>query len=59
MALMIPYAKLREWEEFNEALEKDFQLASRRLWQIVQRFIKGKQTLSQAVLMEGEPLGLR
>jgi len=42
------------WEEFGEAMEKDFKLASRRFWQTVRRLRKGKQGLAQAVLSREE-----
>jgi len=34
-ASAVAEAKARVWEEFGEAIEKDFQLASRRFWQTV------------------------
>ena len=34
-ASAVTKAKTRAWEEFREAMEKDFQLASRKFWQTV------------------------
>jgi len=44
------------WEEFGEAMEKDFQLVSRKFWQTVRRLRKRKQGLAQAVLSQGGEL---
>ncbi|KAK9532994.1 hypothetical protein VZT92_010351 [Zoarces viviparus] len=49
-AAVVANAKTRAWEEFGEAMEKDFRLASRRFWQTIRRLRKGKQGLPQAVL---------
>ena len=34
-ASVVGKAKTRVWEEFGEAMEKDFRLASRKFWQTV------------------------
>jgi len=44
------------WEDFGEAMENDFRLASRKLGQTVRRLWKGKQDLAQAVLSFGGEL---
>ncbi|XP_054860769.1 uncharacterized protein LOC118470292 [Amphiprion ocellaris] len=49
-------AKTRVWEEFGEAMEKDFWLASRKFWQTVRRFRKGRQGFTQAVYSRGGEL---
>ena len=50
-------AKTQLWEEFRETMEKDFRLVSRKFWQTVRRFRKGKQGSAQAVSSRGgEPL---
>jgi len=49
-------AKTRVWEEFGEAMEKDFRLVSRKFWQTVRRLRKGKQVLAQALLSQGVEL---
>ena len=36
-ALVFPKAKTRVWDEFNEAMEKDFWLASRKFWQNIRK----------------------
>jgi len=43
VASVVTEAKTRVWEEFGEAMEKDFRSASRRFWQTVRRLRKGKQ----------------
>ncbi len=35
-ASVVAEAKTWVWEEFREAMEKDFQLASRKFWQTIQ-----------------------
>jgi hypothetical protein len=52
-AAVVTDAKTRAWEEFGEAMEKDFRLASRRFWQTIRRLRKGKQGLPQAVISGG------
>lgn len=55
-ASAVAEAKTRVWEEFGEAMEKDFRLASRKFWQTIRRLRKGKQGLSQAVFSRGGEL---
>uniref|UniRef100_A0A8C2ZPF1 Reverse transcriptase domain-containing protein n=1 Tax=Cyclopterus lumpus TaxID=8103 RepID=A0A8C2ZPF1_CYCLU len=55
-AAMVAEAKTRAWEEFGEAMEKDFRLASRKFWQTIRRLRKEKQGLPQAVLSRGGEL---
>ena len=55
-ASVVAKAKTRVWEEFGEAMEKDFRLASKKFWQTVRRLRKGKQGLAQAVLSRGGEL---
>ena len=51
-------AKTREWEEFGEAMEKDFQLASKTFWQTARQLRKGKQGLAHtSSVEESEDLG--
>jgi len=52
-ASAVSEAKTRVWEE---AMEKDFWLASRKFWQTIRRLRKGKQGLAQAVLSRGREL---
>ena len=55
-ASAVTKAKTRVWEEFGEAMEKDFRLASKKFWQTVRRLRKGKQGLAQAVFSRGGEL---
>jgi len=48
-ASAVAEAKTRVWEEFKEAMEKDFWLASRKFWQTVWQLSKGNQGLAQAL----------
>lgn len=41
------------WEEFDEAMQNDVQLASKRLLQIVQLLRKGKRGFGRTVLSQG------
>ena len=52
-ASAVTKAKTQVWEEFGEAMEKDFRLASKKFWQTVRRLRKGKQGLAQAVFSRG------
>uniref|UniRef100_UPI0037E775E1 G-protein coupled receptor 4-like n=1 Tax=Semicossyphus pulcher TaxID=241346 RepID=UPI0037E775E1 len=53
----VAQVRVRVWEEFGEALEKEFRLASKKFWQTVRRLRKGKQGLAQAVFSrDGELL---
>lgn len=49
MALAVAMAKTRAWEEFGEAMEEDFQLASKRFWQTVRRLRRGKQCSANSI----------
>ncbi|KAK3557561.1 hypothetical protein QTP70_030492 [Hemibagrus guttatus] len=40
-AMVVAEAKTRVWEEFGEAMEKDYRTASGKFWQNVQRLRKG------------------
>ena len=44
------------WEEFREAMEKDFQLAPQKFWQTLRRLKNGKQGMAQAVTRWGADL---
>ncbi len=52
-ARVVVEAKTRAWEEFGEAMEKDYQLASKRFWQTVRRLRRGKQCPTNAVYSGG------
>ena len=56
VASAVAKAKTQVWEEFGEAMEKDFRLASQKFWQTVRRPRKGKQGLAQAVFSRGGEL---
>ncbi|XP_013872670.1 uncharacterized protein LOC106523692 [Austrofundulus limnaeus] len=55
-ASVVADAKTWAWEEFGEAIEKDFRLTLRRFWQTFQRLRKAKRSLSQAVFGLGGEL---
>ena len=55
-ASAVAKAKTQVWEEFGEAMEKDYRLASQKFWQTVRRPRKGKQGLAQAVFSRGGEL---
>ena len=40
-ALVVAEAKTRAWEEFGEAMENDFRMASKRFWSTILR-LRGK-----------------
>ncbi|KAG1932899.1 hypothetical protein F2P79_020886 [Pimephales promelas] len=48
-ARVVVEAKTRAWEEFGEAMEKDYRLASKRFWQTVRHLRRGKQSPINAV----------
>ncbi len=50
---MVVEAKTRAWEEFGEAMEKDYRLASKRFWQTVRYLRRGKQCPTNAVYSGG------
>lgn len=43
-------AKTKVWEEFREAMEMDFRLATRKFWQTVRQSQKGKQGSAEFML---------
>ncbi|GAA6108396.1 receptor-type tyrosine-protein phosphatase F-like, partial [Tachysurus ichikawai] len=48
-ARVVAEAKTRVWEEFGEAIEKDYQSASKKFWQTVRRLRRGKQCPAHTV----------
>ncbi|KAK9542006.1 hypothetical protein VZT92_002010 [Zoarces viviparus] len=42
-AAVVADAKTRAWEEFGEAMEKDFQLATRRFWQTIRPAVLSRE----------------
>ncbi|KAK3512409.1 hypothetical protein QTP70_009831 [Hemibagrus guttatus] len=48
-AVVVSEAKTRVWEELGEAMEKDYQTASRKFWQTVRRLRRGKQLSANTV----------
>ncbi|KAL0184942.1 hypothetical protein M9458_020638, partial [Cirrhinus mrigala] len=48
-ARVVVEAKTRVWEEFGEAMEKDYRSASKRFWQTVRRLRRGKQCPTNTV----------
>ncbi|KAL0203001.1 hypothetical protein M9458_001019, partial [Cirrhinus mrigala] len=46
-------AKTRVWEEFGEAMEKDYRSALKRFWQTVRRLRRGKQCPTNTVYSGG------
>nr|XP_049618390.1 uncharacterized protein LOC125993656 isoform X2 [Syngnathus scovelli] len=42
-ASAVAEAKTRAWEEFGEAMENDFRMASRKFWSTIRRLRRGKQ----------------
>ncbi|KAK3520456.1 hypothetical protein QTP70_024071 [Hemibagrus guttatus] len=55
-AVVVPEAKPRVWEEFGEAMEKDYRTASGKFWQTVRRLRRGKQLSANTVYVGGEEL---
>ncbi|KAI3358922.1 hypothetical protein L3Q82_015309 [Scortum barcoo] len=55
-ARMVLEAKTRVWEEFGEAMEEDYRLASKRFWQTVRRLRRGKQYSANTVYSVGGEL---
>ncbi|KAK3541878.1 hypothetical protein QTP86_008137 [Hemibagrus guttatus] len=53
---VVSEAKIRDWEEFGEAMEKDYRMASGKFWQTVQRLRRGKQLSANTVYSEGGEL---
>ncbi|KAK3544065.1 hypothetical protein QTP86_000871 [Hemibagrus guttatus] len=48
-AVVVSEAKTRVWEEFGEAMEKDYRTASGKFWQTVWRLRRGKQLSANTV----------
>ncbi|KAK3557951.1 hypothetical protein QTP86_003867 [Hemibagrus guttatus] len=55
-ALVVSEAKTRVWEEFGEAMEKDYQTASGKFWQTVRCLKRGKQLSANTVYVGGGEL---
>ncbi|KAK3538287.1 hypothetical protein QTP70_034769 [Hemibagrus guttatus] len=55
-AQVVSEAKTRIWEEFSEAMEKDYWMASGKFWQTVQRLKRGKQLSANTVYSGGGDL---
>ncbi|KAK3553014.1 hypothetical protein QTP86_031160 [Hemibagrus guttatus] len=49
-------AKTRVWEEFGEAMQKDYRMASEKFWQTDWRLIRGKQLSANTVYSGGGEL---
>ncbi|KAK3533908.1 hypothetical protein QTP70_034895, partial [Hemibagrus guttatus] len=48
-AVVVSEAKTRVWEEFGEAMEKDYRTASGKFWQTVRHLRRGKQLSANTV----------
>ncbi|KAK3515853.1 hypothetical protein QTP70_034764, partial [Hemibagrus guttatus] len=48
-AVVVSEAKTRVWEEFGEAMEKDYRTASGKFWQTVRRLRRGKRLSANTV----------
>ncbi|KAK3537288.1 hypothetical protein QTP70_006984 [Hemibagrus guttatus] len=48
-AVVVSEAKTRVWEEFGEAMEKDYRTASGKFWQTIRRLRRGKQLSANTV----------
>ncbi|KAK3521491.1 hypothetical protein QTP70_007429 [Hemibagrus guttatus] len=55
-AVVVSEAKTRVWEEFGEAMEKDYWTASGKFWQTVRHLRRGKQLSANTVYSGGEEL---
>ncbi|KAK3508031.1 hypothetical protein QTP70_010636 [Hemibagrus guttatus] len=55
-AVVVSEAKTRVWEEFGEAVEKDYRTASGKFWQTVRRLRRGKQLSANTVYGGGGEL---
>ncbi|KAK3540855.1 hypothetical protein QTP86_002442 [Hemibagrus guttatus] len=55
-AAVVLEAKTRVWEEFGEAMEKDYRTASGKFWQTVRRLRRGKQLSANTVYGGGGEL---
>uniref|UniRef100_A0A671XIA7 Endonuclease/exonuclease/phosphatase domain-containing protein n=1 Tax=Sparus aurata TaxID=8175 RepID=A0A671XIA7_SPAAU len=52
-ARAVSEAKTRVWEEFGEAMEEDYRLASKKFWQTIRRLRRGEAVLHQHCLQWG------
>ncbi|KAK3525519.1 hypothetical protein QTP86_033933 [Hemibagrus guttatus] len=55
-AVVVSEAKTRVWEEFCEAMEKDYWMASGKFWQTVWHLRRGKQLFANTVYSGGGEL---
>uniref|UniRef100_A0A671WJG1 Reverse transcriptase domain-containing protein n=1 Tax=Sparus aurata TaxID=8175 RepID=A0A671WJG1_SPAAU len=55
-ARAVSEAKTRVWEEFGEAMEKDYRSASKKFWQTIRRLRRGKQSSTNTVYSGGGEL---
>ncbi|KAK3510218.1 hypothetical protein QTP70_030444, partial [Hemibagrus guttatus] len=55
-AVVVSEAKTRVWEEFSEAMEKDYRTASGKFWQTIRRLRRGKQLSANTVYGGGGKL---
>ncbi|KAK3566125.1 hypothetical protein QTP86_026019 [Hemibagrus guttatus] len=55
-ARVVSEAKTRVWEEFGEAMEKDYRTASGKFWQAIRRLRRGKQLSANTVYSGGGQL---
>ncbi|KAK3539176.1 hypothetical protein QTP86_028667, partial [Hemibagrus guttatus] len=55
-AVVVSEAKIRVWEEFGEAMEKDYRTASGKFWQTVRHLRRGKQLSANTVYGGGGEL---
>ncbi|KAK3521565.1 hypothetical protein QTP70_013096 [Hemibagrus guttatus] len=53
---VVSEAKTQVWEEFSEAMEKDYRMASGKFWQTVRRLRRGKQLSANTVYSGGGEL---
>uniref|UniRef100_A0A8C6M635 Reverse transcriptase domain-containing protein n=1 Tax=Nothobranchius furzeri TaxID=105023 RepID=A0A8C6M635_NOTFU len=55
-AVAVAKAKSRTWEEFGEAMKKDYRSAPKRFWQTVRCLRRGRQQLAHTVYSGNEEL---
>ncbi|KAK3529991.1 hypothetical protein QTP86_009376 [Hemibagrus guttatus] len=55
-ARVVSEAKTRVWEEFGEAMEKDYRTVSGKFWQTIRRLRRGKQLSANTVYNGGGQL---
>ncbi|KAK3515257.1 hypothetical protein QTP70_013021, partial [Hemibagrus guttatus] len=55
-AMVVSEAKTQVWEEFSEAMEKDYRTVSGKFWQTVRRLRRGKQLSANTVYGGGGEL---